>query len=132
MKEVIELLSEFVNLWHDVLLDISVWMGWNVTDKELHFWIIGILGVIGLLVVDAIFHIIARWSVTALSFLFSLAIVLVFVFALEIQQKITGSGNMEFGDAIAGIFGFLAFCVIYFLIKIILSWIRSRNRKESS
>ncbi|TGB01663.1 hypothetical protein [Halobacillus salinus] len=131
MKETIFLLSEFVDFWHDMLWELSDSLGWGLTDKELHFWIVGILGVIGLLVVDVIFHFLARYSITAMSFLFSLAIVLVAVFALEIQQKIKGSGNMEFNDAVAGILGFLAFCIVYFIIKGIIEWSRRRKRKKT-
>lgn len=116
MKETIWVLSEFVDFWHDLLLEQSRSLGWGMTDTELHFWIIGALGLIGLLFVNVIFHALAKLSITAISFLFSLAMVIVFVFALEIEQKISGSGSMEFSDAVAGLAGFLAFCLVYFTI----------------
>ncbi|RWZ59019.1 hypothetical protein EQV77_08690 [Halobacillus fulvus] len=118
MREIILILSDFVNVWHELLQDLSRALGWNFTDKELHFWVIGILGIIGLIFVDIIFHWLAKLSITAISFLFSFAIVLVIVFAIEIQQRVARSGNMEFNDAVAGIVGFLAFCSVYFLLKI--------------
>ncbi|WP_163526943.1 hypothetical protein [Halobacillus ihumii] len=126
MKEVIVFLAEIVNVFHDLLLEVSQSSGWNLTDKELHFWIIGILGIIGLIFVDVLFHMIARWSITVISFLFTLSMVLVFVLAVEIQQKITGRGAMEFNDAAISVLGFLAFCVVYFFMKMIAKWIRTR------
>lgn len=127
MKESIWVLSEFIDFWHDLLLDISRALGLGLSDTELHFWIIGVLGLVGLLFVDVLFHALAKVSITAISFLFSLAIVIIFVFALEIQQKISGSGNMQFSDAMAGLIGFLAFCLFYFLIRGILAWIKRRK-----
>ncbi|MEC3884138.1 hypothetical protein VKA52_10415 [Halobacillus sp. HZG1] len=115
MREVILLLADVVNVWHDVILKFTQMMGWNLTDKDLHFWVIGVLGLIGLIFVDILFHAIAKWSITAISFLFTFAMVLVFVFAVEIQQKITGSGNMEFADALVSVLGFFLFCGIYFV-----------------
>ncbi|MCP3031503.1 hypothetical protein LF817_09095 [Halobacillus sp. A1] len=122
MREVILLLAEVVNTFHEIIWEISDRLGLGLTDKELHFWVIGILGVIGLLFVDLIFHAISKWSITAISFLFTFAMVLVFVFAVEIQQRITGAGNMEFADAAYSILGFFAFCAAYLVIKGIFRW----------
>ncbi|MFG6147927.1 hypothetical protein [Halobacillus sp. B23F22_1] len=124
MKEVILLLAEVVNLFHEVIWKISNELGLNLSDKELHFWVIGILGVVGLIFVDLLFHSLSKWSITAISFLFTFAMVLVFVFAVEIQQRITGAGNMEFADAAYSVLGFFAFCIIYLIIKGFYKWIR--------
>ncbi|WP_101842972.1 hypothetical protein [Halobacillus sp. Marseille-P3879] len=124
MKEVILLLAELVNLFHDLIWRVTDSLGWNLTDKELHFWVIGILGIGGLLFVDLVFHAISKWSITAISFLFTFAMVLVFVFAVEIQQRITGAGNMEFADAAYSVFGFFVFCFFYLIIKGLYKWIR--------
>ncbi|WP_173915556.1 hypothetical protein [Halobacillus sp. Marseille-Q1614] len=124
MREVILILAEIVNIFHELIWGISNSLGLNLTDKELHFWVIGILGIIGLLFVDLVFHAISKWSITAISFLFTFAVVLVFVFAVEIQQRNTGAGNMEFADAAYSILGFLAFCIVYLLFKGIGSLIK--------
>ncbi|MGR9048549.1 hypothetical protein ACQ4XT_07975 [Halobacillus faecis] len=130
MREVILLLADVVNVWHDVILKFTRLMGWNLTDKDLHFWVIGILGIIGLIFVDILFHAIAKWSITAISFLFTFAMVLVFVFAVEIQQKITGSGNMEFADAFVSVLGFFLFCGIYFVFIGIIRAIKKYTAKK--
>ncbi|WP_281974514.1 hypothetical protein [Halobacillus litoralis] len=135
MKEIIILLADVVNVWHDVIQKFSRMMGWDFSDKDLHFWVIGILGFGGLIFVDILFHALARMSITAISFLFTFAMVLVFVFAVEIQQKITGSGNMEFGDALASILGFFLFCGIYFVCRLIgkgIKLYRQKNEDETA
>ncbi|MCA1010835.1 hypothetical protein [Halobacillus halophilus] len=130
MKEIILILAEVVNVWHDVLLDLTRVLGWDLSDKDLHFWVIGILGLIALLFVDTIFHALSKLSISAISFLFTFSMVLVFVFAVEIQQKITGRGNMEFGDAAASIFGFLVFCIAYFMVRLLWRWVQNFRRKQ--
>jgi glycopeptide antibiotics resistance protein len=42
----------------------------------------------------------------------------VLVFAIEIQQAITNRGNMEFVDAIIGLWGFLALFLVYVAIAV--------------
>ncbi|MGP4069265.1 hypothetical protein [Halobacillus sp. B29] len=130
MKEIILILAELVNIWHDVLLDLTRVLGWDLSDKDLHFWVIGILGLIALLFVDSLFQALSKLSISAISFLFTFSMVLVFVFAVEIQQKITGRGNMEFGDAAASIFGFLVFCGVYFVIRLLWRWVQASRRKQ--
>ncbi|UOQ45660.1 hypothetical protein MUN89_06915 [Halobacillus salinarum] len=124
MKEVILLLAEIVNTFHDLFIEFSSRMGWQLSDKDLHFWVIGILGVVGLVFVDVLFHVLSKWSISVISFLFTLSMVFVFVFAVEIQQKITGRGNMEFHDAAISIIGFLAFALGYFLLRGIVKLIK--------
>jgi hypothetical protein len=46
---------------------------------------------------------------------------LVIVFAIEIQQKITGRGDMEFEDAMVGLYGFFAFFAAYLFLKLVWS-----------
>lgn len=48
----------------------------------------------------------------------------VFVFAIEIEQKITKRGNMEFKDITAGLWGFLEFFGVYLAIKLVIYLIK--------
>ena len=48
MKEIIIKLAEFVNDIHDVLFDL---FGLHMTDKQLHFLVIGIIGMITFFIV---------------------------------------------------------------------------------
>ncbi|TLS38457.1 hypothetical protein [Pseudalkalibacillus caeni] len=117
MGEFIKLITAVVNDVHDVLIEVFETLGYSLNDKELHFWIIGIIGIVGFFFVQLLFRILSKWSITAISFIYTFTVLLVIVFAIEIQQKITGRGNMEFDDAIIGLKGFLAFFSIFLLIK---------------
>ncbi|WHZ32631.1 hypothetical protein QNK01_03170 [Desemzia incerta] len=119
MRDIILILSEIMNQIHDILM---VRVGINMTDKQLHFWVIGFIGLATFLIVFVLVKLIQllKFHTTILSFIFTFIMMTVFVFAIEIQQAITNSGNMEFADAIAGLWGFIVFFAIYTVIAGIL------------
>ncbi|AOL97182.1 uncharacterized protein BS16045_01464 [Bacillus subtilis] len=59
-----------------------------------------------------------------MSFIYTVTVIIVIVFAIEIQQKVTGRGNMEFLDATEGIKGFLVFFMFFLLLKMLLRFIK--------
>lgn len=118
MREFVMLIAEIVNEIHDILIDL---FGIHMTDKELHFWIIGIIGMASFFVVYLFFKLIEKmkWSTSIYSFIYTFTGMIVLVFAIELQQAITNRGNMEFADAIAGLKGFLVLFIIYAIIGLI-------------
>ncbi|MGN7298769.1 hypothetical protein [Ferdinandcohnia sp. SAFN-114] len=124
MKEVIILIAEIVNIFHDLLLDITKSLGLVLTDKDLHFWVIGIIGIIGFSIVQDAFRLLARYSITAISFTYTFTMIVIIVFAIEIQQQITGRGKMDFIDAVVGLWGFLLFFAVYVFIRLIILGIK--------
>jgi hypothetical protein len=92
-------------------------MGYNLNDKELHFIVIAIAGIIIFACVHLAFKFISKYSITAISFIYTFTVLVVIVFAIEIQQKITGSGAMEFADIVYGLYGFLCTFAVYLFIR---------------
>lgn len=131
MKDVIIFLAEIVDAFHDLFLYLSEAFGLGLSDKALHFWIVGFFGFISFLIVHIIFRIISKWSITAISFIYTFTMVLVFVFAVEIQQGITGSGNMEFDDAAIGVIGFFAFLAVYGVIRGITHFVKRLHHRRN-
>lgn len=117
MKDVIIFLASIVNNIHDKLLKL---FGIQMTDKELHFWIIGVIGIVTFFFVYSVFKIVEKmkWSITILAFIYTLTVMIVLVFAIELQQAITNRGNMEFADAVMGLWGFIVFFIIYCFVGI--------------
>lgn len=130
MKEIIILTAEFVNGIHDLLTEITEGLGWNLTDKDLHLWVFGIIGILCFAFVHAVFKVISKYSITALSFFYTFTVLLVIVFAIEIQQKITGRGEMSFDDAIISIWGFLLFFFVFLILKGIVLYINKLRKKN--
>lgn len=138
LKETILFLAEVVNWFHDVLILVFLKMGFQLSDKDLHFWLIGVLGIITFFIVYVSFRFLEkmRWSTTIFSFIYTFTIMIVFVFAIEIQQAITNRGNMEFADAVIGLWGFLVFFFVYAAVALIgyftITFIKNRKEKSSS
>jgi uncharacterized protein (DUF697 family) len=131
MKESIELLAELVNILHDVIILLTKMAGFKLTDKDLHFWVIGILGILLFFLVHAVFRHLAKWSLSVISLIYSFTVILVIVFAIEIQQGITNRGNMEFEDAVYGLWGFVVFFLAFAVFKGIFIWIRTFFKGKS-
>nr|WP_255783396.1 hypothetical protein [Oceanobacillus alkalisoli] len=122
-------MAEIVNDIHDILTDM---FGLHMTDKQLHFWIIGIIGMVTFFMVYFFFKIIEKmkWSTTILSFVYTFTVMVVLVFAIELQQAITNRGNMEFADAVAGLWGFMVMFMIYAVVAILIYFLFKTFKKK--
>ncbi|MEF2094283.1 hypothetical protein V3595_06355 [Bacillus sp. CFBP9009] len=128
MKEFIQILAEIVNNLHDfILFFVSDTLNSNATDKDLHFWIMGIIGIIIFLFVLFLSNLIARmrFGITILSFLYTFTVMVVLVFAIEIQQALTSRGNMEFQDAAIGLWGYIVFFMVFAVLSSIFLLVKN-------
>lgn len=110
-----------MNYIHNLVLTINDHSGIGLTDKQLHFIFIGIFGVALLIVIFPIFNYLAKKNkVMGITWIYVFTILVCFTLAIEVGQKITGSGDMDFADIVAGILGFIilsAVAIIYQKIK---------------
>ena len=120
MTKILMLLITIINRIHDLIVDSAHMLGLRLTDKQLHFWLLGAIGIIIFIILDAIFKRLAKWSVSAITFIYTFTILVVSVLAIEIEQKVTQAGSMEFEDVVSGLSGFIAFSLLYMLIRILL------------
>lgn len=118
MGDALKLIANIMNYFHDYLVLLSRFLGLNLNDKQLHFLVIGLLGIVLFIIVHKLFKYLVRYSITTISFIYTFTVLVVLVFAIEIGQKITGGGKMEFQDIVEGLWGFLVAFVIYLGIKI--------------
>lgn len=116
---------------HDYLLSMAMDFDSSLTDKELHFLIIGALGIILVLALHPLFHLLAEHGHTmVVTFLYVLTVILVLTFAIEIGQGYYGTGAMELDDVIYGVMGFLAFFAVFSVIRGIIHMIFGTFRKD--
>ncbi|MEY2191106.1 hypothetical protein AB7942_00050 [Neobacillus sp. BF23-41] len=123
MKEIILMLTDLLNNVHDFIqFYASNYLNLGLNDKDLHFWIMGIIGIIVFLIVLILSKIISNmpFGITILSFLYTFTFMVVLVFAIEIQQAITNRGNMEFQDAIVGLWGYVVFFLGFVIISAVI------------
>lgn len=90
----------------------------SFTDKELHFIVIGALGLLMLFIIYPIFRWLANNNHTmVIAWFYVFTVIIVITFAIEIGQGITGTGAMELADITAGILGFLVMFAVFAAIR---------------
>ena len=118
MIEVLRWVVSAVNRLRDALLVAVRTLGLRLDDKQLHFWVLGVIGIALFMAVDVAFRWVSKWSVSALSFIYTLTILVVVALAMEIQQQITRRGALDFNDILAGIWGFVTLFCVYLLVRL--------------
>ncbi|MBE5800474.1 MAG: hypothetical protein E7321_11090 [Clostridiales bacterium] len=103
---------------HDSLMRLNDGFELSLGDKDLHFIIMAALAMVLFFAVHAVFTRLARWSITAVSFIYVFTVMTVLGFAIEIGQRISGTGRMDFGDVVAGLYGVLAFFAAYTIYRL--------------
>jgi len=114
--KILKLVTYLVNGFHNLLRAILSAFGF-AGDKEQHFLVIGIIGIVMFFVIHFVVKRLARWRLEAVSFLITGFLLLALTFGIEIIQLMTGSGNVESRDITAGLWGFLVFFCIYLVIR---------------
>ena len=110
---------------HNYLLRLNDAYEYNFTDKELHFLIIGALGMSMIFVVYPLFKWLAKHDhVMVISWIYVFTLIIVITFAIEIGQRITNTGNMEFADIMFGVLGFIIMFLVFSAVRGIYHAIR--------
>lgn len=139
MKELLYLGMAVVAKIHNAIMQLNNAYEVNFTDKELHFLVIGLLGMAMIFVVYPLFKYLAKKNhEMVIAWIYVFTVIVVITFAIEIGQKITKTGNMEFADIMYGVVGFLVmfagFCVlrgIYHGILWLIRYIKERDQRKS-
>ena len=115
LREATLLMTEF----HDLLMHVNDGFELSLSDKDWHFLIMALLAMFLFFVVHAVFMHLAKWSITAISFIYVFTVMAGLGFAIEIGQRISGTGEMDFGDIVAGLYGVLAFFAVYTALRLL-------------
>lgn len=126
---------EVISNIHTFIMKINDSYEYEFTDKELHFIIIGLLGIALIFIIYPIFKYLAKRNhILTLTGIYVFTLIVVITFAIEIGQKITHTGNMEFADVLFGITGFVSMylCLAVFIgiFKLIVKLLKKDNEKE--
>ena len=118
MRDIIFLFTTWIARLHESILGINDDGQYYLTDKQLHFWVIGLFGMALILLIQPVFKGLAENGYTlVITWIYVFTVVLVITFAIELGQWYTGSGVMDNEDVFYGITGFLVFFVIYAIIR---------------
>lgn len=106
---------------HRLILSLNDAYEKNFTDKELHFLVIGVLGMLLVFAIHPLFLYLARQNhILTITAIYVFTVLVVITFAIEIGQKMTGTGQMEFADIMFGMAGFMVMFAIFAMIRSII------------
>lgn len=121
MERMLEGMVIFVAKIHNYILSLNDAYEKNFTDKQLHFLVIGILGMLILMVIYPLFKLLSENHILAIAFIYVFTVIVVITFAIEIGQKISDSGTMDFADIVFGIAVFAVFVIFAVIRQIFLA-----------
>lgn len=128
-------LIEIITAIHERILSWNDSYEYNLSDKQLHFIVVGVLGMGLFILIHPLFKFLAKRNLTiAISWIYVVTLLLVITFSIEIGQRITKTGYMDFKDILYGMGGFFlvfaAFLVIRLIIKLIIRLFKDDEPSE--
>ena len=118
MKEFLYMIVGWIAEIHSYLMRFNDSYEYNFSDKELHFIVIGLLGMAFVFIVYPVFKWLAKHNhVMVIAWIYVFTLILVITFAIEIGQKVTNTGAMEFADIVFGVVGFIVMFFIFFIVR---------------
>ena len=131
MKQLIYQAVIYMARFHDWLWKLNLRLPSHFSDKQLHFLVIGVFGMLLFCVIHPLFRLLLKHDLTvAISWFYVLTLVLSVAFAIEIGQYLTRTGRMEIADVASGMQGFLTMFGAYLLIRWAVRWIRREIEKR--
>lgn len=110
---------------HNYILHLNDKFEYNFSDKDLHFLVIGLLGMAMIFVVYPVFKWLAsKKHIMVIAWIYVFTLILVITFAIEIGQKISNTGSMEFADIVFGVMGFIVMFAVFAVVRGIFQAVR--------
>ena len=124
-----------VTYMHSRILGINDSNELFLTDKELHFYTVAVFGVILLLCLYPLFkYMVKRNKTMLITWLFVFVFLTGFTLLIEVGQKLTGTGDMDYLDTVAGLMGFIVASAILLIVRelwLLLKFLFNRGKKNS-
>ena len=118
MKEFLYGIFGLIATLHSKIMGLNDAYEYNFTDKELHFLVIGVIGMMMIFVIYPIFKWLAKNDhIMTITWIYVFTLIIVLTFAIEIGQKVTNTGMMEFADIMFGLVGFLVMYLVFALCR---------------
>ena len=131
MRDFIYRIIRWIADAHDHILSINDSGQYYFNDKQLHFLVIGALGMLMIFIVYPLFKALAEHGHTmVVAWIYVFTLILVITFAIEIGQWYSGTGSMETMDIAYGVLGFLVMFFIFAVLRGIFKAIKGAFRKD--
>ena len=131
MTSLLYKLIEIITLIHEKILSWNDSYEYNFTDKQLHFIVVGILGMGLLFLIHPFFKFLAQKKLTlVISWIYVVTLLLALTFSIEIGQRITKTGYMDFRDIMYGMGGFFLLFGMFYAVRLVIKLIVKLFRDE--
>ena len=134
-KKIIVKAVSLVTYMHGKILGINDSNELFLSDKELHFYTVAIFGVLLLFCLYPLFRYMVKRNKTLLStWLFVFLFLVGFTLLIEVGQKLTGTGDMDYLDTVAGLMGFIVASAILLIVRelwLLLRLLFNKGKKNS-
>lgn len=128
IKRITDILIKIIYRAHSYLLTLNDSYETYLSDKELHFLIIGIMGIFMLMIFYPLFKWLTKKHLEILiAWFYVFTILVVITFAIEIAQWYSNSGVMEFRDIVAGLAGYFLMSFVFIVIVRIVELIKKSH-----
>ncbi len=118
MKKALYAFVHFIALIHDRVLRLNDSFSAELSDKQLHFLVVGFFGILLFFAVHALFRRLVRSGhLSAVSWIYVFTVILMLTFAIEIGQHVSHTGTLEFADIVYGVVGFFFFYGVYAVMR---------------
>lgn len=133
MKEALNKIVEMIAMVHSKILALNDAYEMHFSDKQLHFLVIGILGMALIFAIYPVFKWLAKKDcIMTITWIYVFTLIIVITFAIEIGQKVSNTGTMDFADIVFGTVGFLCMYLIFVSIRQLVKMIVRLVQKSSS
>ena len=124
-SKIISKIITIVTYLHTEILGLNDSYELYLSDKELHFYVVAIFGFILLVVLFPLFnYLVKRKKTLYITWIYVFTFLLAFTLLIEVGQKLSGTGDMDYMDTIAGLVGFLLVSLIVFVLRWLFMFIR--------
>ncbi len=131
MKEFLYAIVGYIAKVHNAILGLNDAYEYNFSDKQLHFLVIGIVGMLLVFVIHPIFSWLAKHNHTlVITWIYVFTMIIVLTFAIEIGQKVSHTGTMDFADIVFGVLGFVLMFGIFAAVRTIILGIVKLVKKK--
>lgn len=124
MTSLLYKLIEIITFIHEKILSWNDNYEYNFTDKQLHFIVVGVLGMGLLFLIHPLFKFLAAKKMTlVISWIYVVTLLLALTFSIEIGQRITKTGYMDFRDIMYGMGGFFLLFGMFYAVRLVIKLI---------
>lgn len=115
-RQLLNYVIKITAILHKYIMSINDKYEMFLSDKALHFIVIGVLGLALLFVVYPLFKwIIEHHKLILVAWIYVFTILLAITLLIELGQDYAGTGDMDFADIVFGILGFVVMSAIIIL-----------------